>query len=112
MWRWLGDAVTVEVEDLLGHGFQASVDPGQFARENISCWHGEHGFPEGHWEVNPNPRPALSCTLRLPHPAEPADQGEPRHGVRGKLRVPRATEGQRPRDLGWANSSHWMEEEI
>ncbi len=109
---WFGDAITVEVEELPGHRFQTCVDSGQFAGENISCCHFEDGLPEGHWRVNPQPQPSLPRVMET----SPEERSVDPHGesLPEAEAVPAPVEfaRQRPRDLGWANSSHWMEEEI
>ena len=110
---WWGDSITVEVEELPQQRFQTNIDPAWFARENISCRHREDGVPEGHWGVNVKPRPALSPVAAVFPSEQSADeQHGPDHAEKAVARIPFSYAGQRPRDLGWADSGHWMEEEI
>lgn len=108
---WFGDSVTLEMEELAPGDFRALLtEPQSFHRKNIECLH--RGFkPQGHWSVNPAPSPRLQVVRE-------ADQGMPKARPRWKLGSrrwpPRGATPcftQPPRDLGWADSRHWMEED-
>jgi hypothetical protein len=109
---WFGDSVTVEVEELPEQRFRTSIDSPRFAGENIACSHKEEGFPEGHWEVNLKPRPSWS------EPSEEMDSFVSLHpkgpgsGREAETPAPAVLLDQRPREVGWADSRHWMEEEL
>ncbi|MGQ9860209.1 MAG: hypothetical protein ACUVS3_16215 [Thermodesulfobacteriota bacterium] len=107
---WFGDSVVVEVEELAQGGVQATfTEPTCFHTRNIDCPHAPGERPHGHWKVNPSP-PPRGCPPRDIQEEVSAplvtDAGSPR-----KLRSRRGFFSSPPRDLGWADSRHWMEEE-
>lgn len=107
---WFGDSVVVEVEELGQGGVQAVlVEPMAFHLRNIDCSHSPGQMPQGHWRVNPSPSPHGRPPKDLQEEFLArlvADVGSPR-----KLGAEQGFFSSRPRDLGWADSRHWMEEE-
>ncbi len=108
---WFGDSVTLDMEEIAPGEFRALItEPQFFYRTNIQCVHGAHA-PQGHWRVNPAPSPSMqpvsTAGLDVCRPS-------PRRRLPSRRWPPRGESvcfAQRPRDLGWADSRHWMEEE-
>jgi hypothetical protein len=109
---WWGDSISVEVEELPHQGFQIHIDSDRFALENISCWHREEGFPEGHWRVSSPCPSTVSRVLEVCSERPSVNKQNLGSSAQAEARIPLNFAGQRPRDLGWANSSHWMEEDL
>lgn len=108
---WFGDSVTLEMEELAPGDFRALIpEPQSFHRRNIECIHAGCE-PQGHWRVNPAPAPNLRF---FPQAAGLVSQPGPKRGFVSRRWPPRGESpcfAQRPRDLGWADSRHWMEED-
>lgn len=108
---WFGDAVTLEAEEIAPGDFRVIMtEPQSFHRKNIECFHGEC-VPQGHWRVNPAPSTILQVLSKggqaRPRPRSQRWIGPRRWPPRGQS----PCFAQRPRDLGWADSRHWMEED-
>lgn len=109
---WFGDSITIEVEELVSGDFRAFItEPQLFHRRNIQCLHGRYA-PQGHWRVNPSPSPSPQVFSKEEALALPQPRLAPWPGSR---RWPPCGENpcfaERSRDLGWADSRHWMEED-
>jgi len=109
---WFGDSVTLEMEELSPGDFRALItEPQFFSRRNIECLHRGGFVPQGHWRVNPAPSPSLQV-FSQEVPLKP--QPRPKWWLGSRRWPPRGESPcflERPRDLGWADSRHWMEED-
>jgi len=109
---WFGDSIVVEVEELEGGRFQCTIPRAwDFHRTNIECCHRKGHIPSGHWSLNDSPKPKKGFSLAS------HEEDELRvHMVASQVRKAVQSSSSlffldRPRDLGWADSRHWMEEE-
>jgi hypothetical protein len=108
---WFGDSIVVEVEELEGGRFQCTIPcPSDFHRTNIECCHRQGKTPPGHWSLNHSPKPKKGFSLAS-HEEEPRLHVVSSQGSRVAQSSPSLFFLDRPRDLGWADSRHWMEEE-
>lgn len=106
---WFGDSITIEVEEIGPGAFRSVIgDPSKFHNTNIECDHPPGAEPKDHWKVNEGPRPRPLTTVETKKPQEPQRVQE--QATPGKERSFFFFTA-RPRDLGWADSRHWMEEE-
>ena len=108
---WFGDSLSLEMEELAPGEFHPLLpEPRLFHRRNIECAHQGH-LPQGHWRVNPVPRPGMNMCSAQGQSNPPWRPINPSRSLRWPPRGEVPCFAQRPRDLGWADSRHWMEED-
>lgn len=107
---WFGDTIIVEVEEIAGGKLECVIPcPSEFHRTNIECCHRKGSIPHGHWCLSDLPKPRKSSSLTEYWGDEGEEEEIPPKS--DELGGASFCSSGRARDLGWADSRHWMEEE-